>query len=144
MVFLGLILGLVGFIGGFIVPLLVPTIGAVAWVFVALCLAGIIFSAINMKKKKGPNVAGLVISIIGLLLSIIMAVACSTGKAVMNEAEKLANDPAVQAEVESALQQLGDELSAAVEEALPADAQGEVESVMEEIASAIEETTAAK
>ena len=65
----GLVLGILGAIGGFI-----PGINFFAW---AVCVVGIILSAIAMSKAKkdglptGAAIAGLVLSIIGLVFSLI-------------------------------------------------------------------------
>ncbi len=74
-------LGLTGFILGLIGLLLsfIPLIGVVAWPLVIL---GIIFSAIGIAKaskgratNKGLSIAGLVVSVIGLVICIVWAVA---------------------------------------------------------------------
>ena len=69
----GLVLGILGAIGSFL-----PFVVYVAWV---LSLAGIIISAIAMKKGQGGiAVAGLVISIVGFVIALpnlICAIACA-------------------------------------------------------------------
>lgn len=82
----GFVLGLIGLIFSFI-----PLIGVIAWPLVIL---GIIFSAIGISKavkgadRKGLSIAGLVLSVVGLVMCIVMAAAF--GKAV-NDIEEEAN-----------------------------------------------------
>jgi len=70
----GLILGILGIVGAFI-----PGLVYMAWAF---ALIGIIVSAIAMKKGQGGvAVAGLVLSIIGLVIALprlICAIACAS------------------------------------------------------------------
>jgi len=70
----GLILGILGLIGSWL-----PFVVYVAWL---LALAGIIISAIALKKaKSGLVIAGLVISIIGFVVALpklICAIACAS------------------------------------------------------------------
>ena len=72
----GFVLGLIGLLFSFI-----PVIGVVAWPLVIL---GIVFSAVGMSKaskgratNKGLAIAGLVVSIVGLIICIVWAVAFS-------------------------------------------------------------------
>lgn len=86
----GFVLGLIGLLFSFI-----PLIGIIAWPLVIL---GVIFSAIGLSRatkgaatNKGLSIAGLALSIIGLVVCIVMAAAFS--KAV-NDVNEEANRPA--------------------------------------------------
>lgn len=86
----GFVLGLIGLLFSFI-----PLIGVIAWPLVIL---GIIFSAIGLSRtikgaatNKGLSIAGLVLSILGLVMCVVMAAAFS--KAV-DEVNEEANRPA--------------------------------------------------
>jgi hypothetical protein len=80
----GFVLGLIGLIFSFI-----PVIGMIAWPLVIL---GIIFSAIGLNKaakgratNKGLAITGLVVSIIGLVICIVWAVAFKEAVDEVNE-----------------------------------------------------------
>ncbi len=137
MAILGLILGLVGLIGGILCPFVFPLIGAGEFVFVVIAVVGIVISAIGMKKKKGAATAGLVLSIIGVILSLIFAFACTMGKQAANAVSGVVSEEVAQqvgdalneagenlqnalneVDVEGALNQLGDAIEGAVNEAL--------------------------
>jgi Mycobacterium membrane protein len=84
-------LGLAGFIVGLIGLLLsfIPLIGVVAWPLVIL---GIIFSAVGINKavkgratNKGLSIAGLAVSIIGLIVCILWAVVWKQAADEVNE-----------------------------------------------------------
>ncbi|HEX6360933.1 DUF4190 domain-containing protein [Actinophytocola sp.] len=84
-------LGLTGFILGLIGLLLsfIPLIGVVAWPLVIL---GIIFSAIGIAKaskgratNKGLSIAGLVVSVIGLVICIVWATVINKAVDEVNE-----------------------------------------------------------
>ncbi|MCF0230240.1 MAG: hypothetical protein HUJ76_11195 [Parasporobacterium sp.] len=101
---IGLLLAVVGLAGGIIFPLLIPGIGFAAWIFVVLSLAGLIVSVIARKKstKKGAGTAGIVIAIVGIVVSVIMAIACSSAKVAVDYVEK--QNAELIEEVESALE----------------------------------------
>jgi hypothetical protein len=87
----GFVLGLIGLLFSFI-----PVIGVVAWPLVIL---GIVFSAVGMGKaskgratNKGLSIAGLVLSIVGLIICVVWAVAF---KDAADDLEEEANREAV-------------------------------------------------
>lgn len=87
----GFVLGLIGLLLSFI-----PVIGVVAWPLVIL---GIVFSAVGMGKaskgratNKGLSIAGLVLSIVGLIICVVWAVAF---KDAADDLEEEANREAV-------------------------------------------------
>lgn len=111
---LGLILGIVGLVGGVVCPFAFPLIGAGEFVFVAIAIAGIVVSAIGKKSKKGAATAGLVLSIIAVVLSLVFAFACTMGKKAADVVTTEIESALDGVDIESALEELG----AAIEEAI--------------------------
>jgi hypothetical protein len=80
----GFVVGLIGLLISFI-----PLIGVVAWPLVVL---GIVFSAVGISKavkgratNKGLSIAGLVVSVIGLVVCIVWAMVVKTASDEINE-----------------------------------------------------------
>ena len=77
----GFICGFIALIGGVACPFLFPSIGWGEIIFVILAVMGLINSAVGMKRShRGLGIAGLVLSIIAIIFSIIFTFACSLGK----------------------------------------------------------------
>lgn len=87
----GFVVGLIGLLFSFI-----PVIGVIAWPLVIL---GIIFSGIGMTKRihKGLSIAGLTVSVIGLVICIVWAAAL--GNAVNDVNDKANQQTAIVYEV---------------------------------------------
>ena len=86
--------------------------GAIAGI--ACGIAGIILSVLAKKsytaigQKSGMATAGLVLSIIGLILSVVMFIVCVC---VAGKASQIANDPQFQSQLSSALEEVSSSLN---------------------------------
>ena len=71
----GFVLSIIGLFGGLF--LTKTTVLGVIWIVV--CIAGIVFSALSLKEQKnrGFGIAGLAVAIVGLTLSLIFTMACA-------------------------------------------------------------------
>ena len=113
----GFFCGLIALVGGVVCPFVLP-IGWGEVIFVILALMGIIDCAVGMKRRhRGLGIAGLVLSIIAIIISIVFTFACSIGQFA---SDRLANAfyedffSMDQEEIESYLDDLSGEIESAL------------------------------
>lgn len=151
---IGLVLGIVGLVGSIVYPIMsaskfVSASLVLMIVFLVLAIAGIVISAIAMKKRlqRGAGIAGLVVSIIGVVVGLVLTLACVGLNAVGNAVTEMMTDPEFQSQYESLISEAAtdEQVSSFLEELTGVEdvqeAQSIIDSAIEQAANA-EETTA--
>lgn len=157
---IGLVLGIVGLVGSIVYPIIsaskfVSASLVLMIVFLVLAIAGIVISAIAMKKRlhRGAGIAGLVVSIIGVIVGLVLTLACVGLNAIGGAVTEWMTDPEVQSQYESLISEAAadEEVSSFLEELTGAadmqEAQSILNSALEKAQkgeTAVAETTAAE
>lgn len=150
---IGLVLGVVGLVGSIVYPIMsaskfVSASLVLMIVFLVLAIAGIVISAIAMKKRlqRGAGIAGLVVSIIGVVVGLVLTLACVGLNAVGNAVTEMMTDPEFQSQYESLISEAAtdEQVSSFLEELTGAadvqEAQSIIDSAIEQAANAGETT----
>jgi len=108
----GFVLSIIGLFGGLF--LTKTTVLGVIWIVV--CIAGIVFSALSLKEQKnrGFGIAGLAVAIVGLILSLIFTMACAACDAGKREIKNQSG--AIVEEINSAVDELNESMNEAASE----------------------------
>ena len=147
---IGLVLGIVGLVGSIIYPVILSSkfsdISLVVMiVFLILAIAGIVISAISMKKhlKRGAGIAGLVVSIVGVIVGLVLTLSCAGIKTIGNIMVEMSTNPEFQSQYESLISEAAadEEISSFLEELTGAENVSEAQSIID---SAIEQANSAE
>ncbi len=145
---IGLALGIIGLVGSIVYPVVsagkfVSPSLVLMIVFLVLAIAGIVISAIAMKKrlKRGAGIAGLVVSIIGVIVGLVLTLACVGLNAVSHAVTEMMTDPEFKSQYESLINDAAEdeEVSSFLEELTGAADIQEAQSILN---SAIEQANA--
>lgn len=136
---IGLVLGIVGLVGSIVYPIIsaskfVSASLVLMIVFLVLAIAGIVISAIAMKKRlhRGAGIAGLVVSIIGVIVGLVLTLACVGLNAIGGAVTEWMTDPEVQSQYESLISEAAadEEVSSFLEELTGAADMQEAQSIL--------------
>lgn len=132
---IGLVLGIVGLLAS-LAGAIWPIGNLVTFIGLGLAVVGIVLSALDMKKseKHGKAVAGLVLSIIAIVIGVVMLLACGGFKNTANKAFNEIKDTASQYSAEE-LQNMSPEEQQSIAEGIVNDMASDLQDMGIEVSS---------